>query len=1000
VNILVLDIENTVSNRNGRKHLDPFEPDNTLVMIGCKWVDKEVCIYTFDHAEVTNKSETINEYRQNVQSLLDEADLLVGHNISHDLVWLWESGFKYDGKVFDTMLAEYVLLRGQNMPLDLGSVATRYGTAQKQDTLKEYFKKGYSTREIPLMELQEYLLHDLLATQGIFEKISVRLQTVQDEGLHKTIELTNEVSVVLSRIYQTGFKVDKDALEEVRKEFEQEKAELERDLNGYVRTLMGDTPINLNSPEQLSWIVFSRKPKDKAAWAKAYTPYMPDADFKAAVKRHFDTLFKTKAVRCATCNGTGYIQKVRKDGTLFKKSNKCPDCNGGYNFVPTKEIAGLKFSPPSVKWASANGFGTDKGNLEILERVATSKGMEEASKFLSGLRRLSALDSYLSSFVGGISDYLKPSGLLHARLNQHITATGRFSGSNPNFQNFPRGKTFPIKRVFISRWADQGGKIMEADFAQLEFRVAAFLSQDPVAMKEVSEGFDVHSYTARVITEAGQETSRQVAKTHCVTMDTEILTPVGWKLYDQISIGDTVLTYNAETKMTEWQPILEISQFKDQEVWHYGHSHWKVKTTPNHRWYGFRRRENNEVKSLVDCVFTAQDINSEYSIITAAPCNDAGQLSITPKDAAILGWILCDGSYTFKGRTQAVVIQKKVLQSNILDVLLAEVISGKSHKGHGSFVWRIKAKEFRRIWEAAELDETSPDFVKFITHCSPEARREFLNSCVLAEGNKREYGQFRVSQNQGSLADAIRIGFTLEGNGTTVTTRLSRTGKFHDIYTVRKKSHVTCQRFSVSGVSTQDVWCPRTSNGTWVMRQGKTVTITGNTFAPLYGATGYGRTPAEAAYYTHFMDKYKGVAKWHKTLATQAVGYKFIKIPSGREYAFPNVQRKRDGSVTFFTQIKNYPVQGFATADIVPLALVEIFNRLKPYRSCVVNSVHDSIVIDVHPEEVESVVELVDSVQNDLIGLINRRWDIDFNVPLALEAKIGNTWLDQTEVKH
>jgi DNA polymerase I-like protein with 3'-5' exonuclease and polymerase domains len=687
MNILILDIENTVSNRNGRKHLDPFEPDNTLVMIGCKWVDtcgfspeqSAPYIAVFDHSEVA----PTENGRDCIQDYLDSADLLVGHNLSHDLVWLWESGFKYEGKIFDTMLGEYVLIRGQNLPLDLGSVAERYGTVQKQDTLKEYFKKGYSTRDIPFMELQEYLIHDLRATQGIFEKISARLETVQDEGLQKTIELSNEVAVVLSRIYQTGFKVDTNALEEVRREFETEKADLDRTLNEYVRTLMGDTPINLNSPEQLSWIVFSRKPKDKAAWAKAYTPYMPDADFKEAVKRHFTTLFKTKAVQCPTCKGVGSIQKVKKDGSLFKKSSKCPDCSGGYNFVPTKEVAGLKFTPPSVKWASANGFGTDKGNLEILERVATSKNMEEASTFLKGLRRLSALDSYLSSFVGGISDYLKPTGLLHARLNQHITATGRFSGSNPNFQNFPRGKTFPIKRVFISRW--EGGKIMEADFAQLEFRVAAFLSQDPLAMKEVSEGFDVHSYTARIITEAGQETSRQVAKTH--------------------------------------------------------------------------------------------------------------------------------------------------------------------------------------------------------------------------------------------------------------------------------------------------------------------------TFAPLYGATGYGRTPAEAAYYTHFMDKYKGVARWHKTLATQAIGYKYIKVPSGREYAFPNVQRKRDGSVTFFTQIKNYPVQGFATADIVPLALVEIFNRLKPYSSCVVNSVHDSIVIDVHPEEVNKVVEVVDSVQEDLIGLINSRWGIDFNVPLALEAKIGVNWLEQNELE-
>jgi DNA polymerase I-like protein with 3'-5' exonuclease and polymerase domains len=79
-------------------------------------------------------------------------------------------------------------------------------------------------------------------------------------------------------------------------------------------------------------------------------------------------------------------------------------------------------------------------------------------------------------------------------------------------QNMPRGGTFPVKKVFVSRW--DGGKIMEADFAQLEFRVAAFLSQDETAIKEVTEGFDVHSYTAQVISEAGQATSRQEAKAH------------------------------------------------------------------------------------------------------------------------------------------------------------------------------------------------------------------------------------------------------------------------------------------------------------------------------------------------------------------------------------------------------------------------------------------------------------------------------------------------------
>ena len=679
--IITLDVENTVSNRGGKKHLDPFETGNTLVMVGYKMVDGVCHVFTFDHSEV---QEDCAKNRADLQAVLDKTTLMIGHNISHDLMWLWESGFNYDGPVFDTMISDYVLQRGVKLPSDLGSVAMRHGCeVLKQDTLKAYFKQGYSTRDIPHAELVTYLEHDLGATEGVYKSIQAKLLTPQDAGLRETIDMSNEVAMVLARMYQTGIKVDLDALDSVRKEFENERDEIVKLLQSHVRTLMGDTPINLNSPEQLSWIVYSRKPHSKSAWMTAITPYMKDNEFKDAVKRHFSMIYKTKAMKCTDCDGKGFIFKKKKDGSPFKKSNKCVTCNGvGFEFKPTKELAGLKFTAPNAKWASANGFGTGKDNLETLERVAVSKGMTDAVEFLSKLRRLSALDSYLSTFVEGIASYTKDNKMIHVKLQQHITATGRFSGSSPNFQNFPRGTTFPVKKVFVSRW--EGGKIMEADFAQLEFRVAAFLSQDQHAMKEVSEGFDVHSYTAKIITDAGQPTSRQDAKAH--------------------------------------------------------------------------------------------------------------------------------------------------------------------------------------------------------------------------------------------------------------------------------------------------------------------------TFAPLYGATGYGRTPAEAAYYKHFLEKYTGIAKWHSVLAKQALNYKYIKIPSNREFAFPDVQRKRDGTVTHFTAIKNYPVQAFATADIVPLALVEIYNRLKPYKSRVVNSVHDSIVIDVHPDEIEEAVRVIDGVQRDLVGLINQKWSIDFNVPLALESKMGDNWLEQKDV--
>jgi DNA polymerase-1 len=171
-----------------------------------------------------------------------------------------------------------------------------------------------------------------------------------------------------------------------------------------------------------------------------------------------------------------------------------------------------------------------------------------------------------------------------------------------------------------------------------------------------------------------------------------------------------------------------------------------------------------------------------------------------------------------------------------------------------------------------------------------------------------------------------------------------------------------------------------------------------HTFAPLYGATGYGRTPAEAKYYTHFTEKYQGIGIWHTRLAKEALNTGVIRTPSGREFAFPDVERKASGRVSHFTQIKNYPVQSFATADIVPIALMHIEGLLSNMKSCIVNTVHDSIVIDVHPDEEKAVIESISNTNKELPNLIALRWGVNFNVPLLLEAKIGDNWLDTKDV--
>jgi len=60
--------------------------------------------------------------------------------------------------------------------------------------------------------------------------------------------------------------------------------------------------------------------------------------------------------------------------------------------------------------------------------------------------------------------------------------------------------------------------------------------------------------------------------------------------------------------------------------------------------------------------------------------------------------------------------------------------------------------------------------------------------------------------------------------------------------------------------------------------------------------------------------------------------------------------------------------------------------------------VHDSIVIDIHPDEEEKVMGVIGSVNGDLKEIIDNKFKINFNVPLLLEAKLGVNWLEQQEV--
>ena len=172
-----------------------------------------------------------------------------------------------------------------------------------------------------------------------------------------------------------------------------------------------------------------------------------------------------------------------------------------------------------------------------------------------------------------------------------------------------------------------------------------------------------------------------------------------------------------------------------------------------------------------------------------------------------------------------------------------------------------------------------------------------------------------------------------------------------------------------------------------------------HTFKPLYG--GVTGTEDEKRYYDAFKEKYKDIATWHEKLQTEAIQHKVVKLPTGREYAFPGAQRQAWGGSTFSTQIKNYPVQGFATADIVPITCIEVYKLMKKakLKSVLINTVHDSIVVDIHPDEEQQVIDLFKEGAGNVVPRLKEQYNIDFNVPLDVEMKIGYNWLKLNEVK-
>ncbi len=172
-----------------------------------------------------------------------------------------------------------------------------------------------------------------------------------------------------------------------------------------------------------------------------------------------------------------------------------------------------------------------------------------------------------------------------------------------------------------------------------------------------------------------------------------------------------------------------------------------------------------------------------------------------------------------------------------------------------------------------------------------------------------------------------------------------------------------------------------------------------------------------------FYSRYPGVKMWQNTnielvkknakpsgavsKTGKPIRVSKLKAETGREHTFFEVDSPvwvKHGSTSFNpTEIKNYPVQGLATADIVPMMLGILWRKIYEDdelrdKCLIVNAVHDSFLFDVHPDVLVRAAVLIKEVMENAPKYYEETFGVPFELPLSIEMSAGSNWKAQHHI--
>lgn len=165
--------------------------------------------------------------------------------------------------------------------------------------------------------------------------------------------------------------------------------------------------------------------------------------------------------------------------------------NRVFNISSPQQLAEVLFDDLQLQAPVRYGKGKQRSTAaEILEELATE---HEIVRMVLEYRQLTKLKGTYVDALPALID--ARTGRLHTSFNQAGAATGRLSSSNPNLQNIPIRTALgrEIRAAFVPR---EGWKLLVADYSQIELRLLAHMSDDPLLVEAFRNGEDIHTRTA------------------------------------------------------------------------------------------------------------------------------------------------------------------------------------------------------------------------------------------------------------------------------------------------------------------------------------------------------------------------------------------------------------------------------------------------------------------------------------------------------------------------